>query len=311
MSLSNQSHIAVLQEEVLERLVTSETKTVFDGTLGLGGHAERILTHFPQIEAYIGVDLDEQHLSFAQKRLDKWRDKGHYFCRNFSDIAAIVAEVSPNRPLTILLDLGVCSNQLDDKSKGFSFRKDGPLNMSFGKKAAINCEELLNEGTVDSLRTILREYGEEPFAHEIAHNIVSSRKHKALKTTKDLRAIIEANVPASALNKTLMRVFQALRIATNDELGHLKKVLASACLVMKSGDRIGVMSFHSLEDRIVKQFFKKITQPKTRATARSLHEVVAPAPFRLLTKKPIKPTEIETKANARARSVTFRIAEKI
>ncbi len=311
MPLKKLVHLSVLQKEVLKTLITPETRTVFDGTLGLGGHAELILSHFPQIETYIGVDLDKQHLTFAQNRLKEWETKTIYFNQNFSTIREIIETVDPARPIAILLDLGLCSNQLDDPEKGFSFRTEGPLDMSFGVSETGGCETMINTASAKELRRIFREYGEEPGAHRLSQKIVMAREHQAIKTTSDLRSVVEKNTKPQDLQKTLMRVFQALRIATNDELGHLEKVLAEALVVMKTGDRIGVMSFHSLEDRMVKKFFRQQSSPITKVGIHSLHEVVAPAKFNLLTKKPIVPTKEEISENPRARSVKFRIAEKI
>ncbi len=304
-------HVSVLKKEILDSLITSEIKTVFDGTLGLGGHAELILSKFPQINCYIGVDLDLQHLIFAKKRLNKWKEKIILFNENFSEIKSIITKVNPNHPMVVLLDLGLCSNQIDDKNKGFSFREDGDLDMSFGKENKETCKNLLNKSSSRELCRIFREYGEEPLAYKLSKKIIEVRKHTSINTTGKLRNIISENVSQKDLKKTLMRIFQALRIATNDELGHLEKVLNGALEVMKSGDRIGIMSFHSLEDRIVKKFFKKNSRPKTKESKFSLHEIVSPAVLELLTKKPIVPTVEEIKENPRSRSVKFRIAKKI
>ncbi len=304
-------HVSVLKKEIFNSLITSEIKTVFDGTLGLGGHAELILSQFPQIDCYIGVDLDLQHLTFARKRLNKWKEKTVFFNKNFSEIISIIQEVSPKRPMAILLDLGLCSNQIDDVNKGFSFRNDGPLDMSFGIENKGACKDLLDKSSSRELCQIFREYGEEPLAYKLSNKIIENRKHNSINTTGDLRDLISENVSQKDLKKTLMRVFQALRIATNDELGHLRDVLEGALNIMESGDKIGIMSFHSLEDRIVKNFFKKNSKPITRESKFSLHEVVSPAILKLLTKKPIVPTQEEIEKNPRSRSVKFRIAKKI
>jgi len=304
-------HVSVLKKEILDSLIMPETKTVFDGTLGLGGHAELILSQFPQIDCYIGVDLDLQHLNFAQKRLNRWEEKTVFFNKNFSEIISIIEEVSPSRPMAILLDLGLCSNQIDDENKGFSFRTDGPLDMSFGIENKGACKKLIDEAPGRELCRIFREYGEEPFSYRLSNKIVEAREHKSINTTGDLRDIISDSVSQKDLRKTLMRVFQGLRIATNDELGHLEKVLKGALSVMKLGDRLGIMSFHSLEDRMVKKFFKTHSKPLTKESTFSLHEVVSPANLKLLTKRPIVPDQSEIEENPRSRSVKFRIAEKI
>lgn len=311
MSLQDSSHESVLKKEVLNVFMTSKIKTVFDGTLGLGGHAQIILEKYPQIEKYIGTDLDIQHLNFTQKRLEKWDNKVFLKNDNFSSIKKIEQEIGFPRPLAVLLDLGICSNQVDDSEKGFSFMKDGPLNMAFDQKNSSTCSEIVNEQTEKELSAIFKNYGEEPAHKRIAEKIVESRIENPITTTSELRTIIEKSVPARFAKKTLMRVFQALRIATNNELEHLEKVLKDTMELLQSGDRLGVMSFHSLEDRIVKQFFKQSATPKTEETAFSLHTEVEPAQGKILTKSPICPTKEEISANPRSRSVKFRIIEKI
>lgn len=311
MTLTTSDHISVLPAEVLNDLVFEGVKTVFDGTLGLGGHAESILKNQPELECYIGCDLDEQHLSFAQERLKPWKEKTHFHLGNFSDIAEVIDSVKPAYPLVILLDLGFCSNQVDDPDKGFSFLSDGPLNMSFGEEYRGRCEALINEGTQQEITHILKAYGEEPLAKTLSQKIIEARQHNPIKTTQQLRAIVEENTYPQKQKKTLMRVFQAFRIATNQELEHLEKALRGAASVMRSGDRIGVMSFHSLEDRIVKQFFKAQCTPPTKETVYSVAEPVGEADWQLVTRKPLKPTEEEVASNPRSRSVKFRIAQKI
>lgn len=311
MLLQDSSHESVLKKEVLNIFMTSNIKTVFDGTLGLGGHAQAILEKFPQIEKYVGTDLDIQHLNFTKKRLKQWENKVFLRHDNFSSIKKIEQEIGFPRPLAVLLDLGICSNQVDDPEKGFSFMKDGPLNMSFDQKNSSSCYEIVNEQPEKALSFIFKTYGEEPSHHKIAKRIVEFRNQDPIKTTGELRSIIEKSVHPKVLKKTLMRVFQALRIATNNELDHLKKALKETMELLISGDRLGVMTFHSLEDRMVKQFFKKQTTPETEETVFSLHTEVKPPQARILTKKPIQPTEEEVSQNPRSRSVKFRIIEKI
>jgi 16S rRNA (cytosine1402-N4)-methyltransferase len=304
-------HESVLKKEVCQNLLTPQTRAVFDGTLGLGGHAEMILSHFPSIEFYAGTDLDPQHLKFAQQRLQPWKEKLHLFRQNFSTLGPLLTKTEVPRPLVILLDLGLCSNQLDDPKKGFSFRAEGPLNMSFSPENEESAEHLLNQSSLSTLIQIFREFGEEPRSEKIARAIESRRSEKPIKTTQELRNIIESVTHQKEHKKTLMRIFQSLRIATNQELQHLEKTLNDSLQVMQAGDRIGVMSFHSLEDRLVKQFFKKNATPQTRPSDFSLHEIVRPAKLKLYTKKPIVPSTEEISHNPRSRSVKFRIAEKI
>lgn len=309
--LTKDSHISVLKQEVLTHLITEQTKSVFDGTLGLGGHAELILSHYPKISHYIGTDLDKQHLNFAQKRLKKFPQKKHLRNQNFSSIQSILEDLEEiPRPLSILLDLGLCSNQIDDPTKGFSFIQDGPLHMGFSDNPQKNAEEIINEYSTEALAHIFYQYGEERFSRRIAKKIVESREKRAIKTTNQLKNIIESITHHKSQKKTLMRIFQAIRIEVNDELGQLQKTLEDTTAMMQAGDRFGVMSFHSLEDRMVKKFFQKKTKPKTIPTNYNLHEIISKAPFTAITKSPITPNKKEEQENTRSRSVKFRIIEK-
>ncbi len=311
MSVPNLFHAPVLKKEILALLLFEKAKTVFDGTVGLGGHAEAILSTFPNIEKYIACDLDSEHLEFARRKLGKWQHKTVFYHSNFSLIKKIVQENKIPHPLVILLDLGLCSSHIDRAEKGFSFDKNGPLSMSFDADNELDCAHILNTASEAELLQIFREYGEEPFAKKLARKIVEQRTEKYFETTADLRALIEEIVHPRERKKSLMRVFQALRIAVNDELHVLEQTLASAIEVMRRGDRMGVISYHSLEDRIVKHFFLLHSRPITRATEKSLHEPVAPADFLLLTKKQIAPSEAEIADNPRSRSAHLRIVEKI
>ena len=311
MTVRDLFHDPVLKKEVLEILIDEKVKTVFDGTLGLGGHAFAILEKFPKVQKYIACDLDLQHFEFAKNRLKPWAQKLNLVNKNFSEIQNIIeAEDAMERPLAVLLDLGLCSNQIDDKNKGFSFRHEGDLNMSFGADPEV-CKNIVNESEIQVLTDIMRNYGEEKRAYGIAKQIIATRADKKIETTTDLKEIIEASVPMKDQKKALMRVFQAFRMATNKELEHLEKALEGALAIMQSGDRLGVMSYHSLEDRMVKKYFNKISKPETEATNLSLHTVVCPAIVKLINKKPIVSSPEELVRNPRSRSVKFRIIEKI
>ncbi len=304
-------HDSVLPKEVLESLVHSKTQSVFDGTLGLGGHADLIFKAYPQIKLYVGTDLDGQHLDAARENLKAYEDRFIGVEANFSQIDEVAAAHPFPRPLCILLDLGVCSNHLDDESKGFSHQADGPLHMAFSANQAHNCQTIVNEQSVGELTRIMRDFGEEPSAHRIALKIVAAREEKPLTRTSELKEIIEKSVHPRDRKKALTRVFQAFRMATNQELHHLSLALDKSFELMESGDRIGVMSYHSLEDRIVKKQFQTRSRPKTEATKFSLHDVVEPAEIKLITKSPITASPAEIEENPRSRSVKFRIAEKI
>ncbi len=309
MTKKNLFHEPVLSQEVLSELVNEEIRTIFDGTLGLGGHAEMILEKFPQIKKYIATDLDQQHLEFAKNRLHKFSGKTRFFRGNFAELKNIFQQESPERPVVIFLDLGLCSNQVDDAEKGFAFTVDGPLKMAFD--GHYGAEEIVNKASEKELVKIFQKYGEEPLAPKIARAIIKSREISPLKTTKELREIIEKCAHPTKRKKTLVRVFQALRIAVNDELNVLENTINDSFDLMQKGDRLGIISYHSLEDRIVKNKFKKVSRPQTAETAFSLHEVVEEARFHLLTKKPLKPSAEEISRNPRSRSAVLRIIEKI
>jgi 16S rRNA (cytosine1402-N4)-methyltransferase len=303
-------HVSVLKQEILDFVITEDVKTVYDGTLGLGGHAKELMTQRPGIEKYIATDLDKRHLAFAKERLAPFAGKLEAHLSNFSAIGTLVDETAP-RPLAIFLDLGICSVHVDDAERGFSFAADGPLNMSYDEDSELNAEVLLNEYSVDELIQVFRVYGEEPYAVKYAREIVKAREEERIKTTKQLAALIDHHTHALKRKKALMRVFQSIRIAVNQEMMHLEKVLEDGCALMKSGDRIGVISYHSLEDRVVKNYFKGLTTPKTHATEKDLHAILEPAAFRMITKKACKPTAEEITANPRSRSAVLRVLTKI
>lgn len=309
MTHKNLSHESVLRDEVLRELITDKTVSVFDGTLGLGGHAEAILSQFENVKSYIATDLDSQHLTFATKRLESFGKRFSPHHSSFSLASELIENV--DRPLVLIFDLGLCSNQIDDPEKGFAFAADGPLTMAFDDSRKGAAAKILNTASERELTRIFREYGEEPSAYKIARKIVAIREEKPFETTTQLREAVEKSVHVTVRKKSLVRVFQALRIAVNDELTILQTTLTSVVAKLQASDRIGVISYHSLEDRIVKKIFATAAQPQTEETPFSLHTEVVPANFRLLTKKPIVPTNEEIIRNPRARSAKFRILEKI
>ncbi len=310
MTKKTLSHESVLRDEVMAGLVDAKTATFFDGTLGLGGHAEFILSQTPTLKRYVACDLDSQHLAFATDRLSSWVEKIELNHGSFTRLPEWIGEEAP-RPLSILLDLGLCSNQIDDAEKGFAFAVDGPLTMAFDDSRKGAAAELLNSASERELMLILRDYGEEPAAMKIARAIVRDRVERPFETTQQLTATIETAVHPTARKKSFVRVFQAVRIAVNEELEVLKDTLDSAAAILQAGDRLGVISYHSLEDRIVKKFFATASQPLTEETSFSLHTEVEPASFRVVTRKPIVPTDEEVARNPRARSAKFRILEKV
>ncbi|HEY5713973.1 MAG TPA: 16S rRNA (cytosine(1402)-N(4))-methyltransferase RsmH [Candidatus Gracilibacteria bacterium] len=308
--ITKNSHLPVLQKEILEYSIPKAVKTVFDGTLGLGGHGEAILRAFPDIVHYIGTDLEAQHLDFAKERLKNWHQKLILEVDNFSSIQKIVQKENIAHPLFILLDLGICSHHVDNAEKGFSYQAEGPLNMAFADQEK-TAEVVVNTYEEADIVRILREYGEEPAAKKIAKSITQARTHQPLRTTLELRSIVEQSVHPRERSGAVKRTFQAIRIEVNGELEHLQKALHDGLEVMKKGDRMAVITYHSLEDRMVKQFFVSISKPLTGPSLYSLHEELEPAQAKNITKKPILPTPQEIESNPRARSAKLRIIEKL
>ena len=311
MTDDNWFHDPVLKKEILDFLLFPGVETVFDGTLGLGGHAALILEAFPEVKHYVACDLDENHLLFAQKRLSKWKDKLDLHRVNFSQLKLLLDGIEDRGPLAILLDLGLCSAHVDEAEKGFSFQGDGPLNLCFDTSSKTNAQTWINKASRSDITRVLRKYGELSIAPQLAKKIMEFRKEKPLETTGELKGIIESVAHPQNRRKALTLTFQAIRMVVNDELDVIDKALEGAFQIMQPGDRMGVISYHSLEDRVVKQFFAMNAKPVTEETAFSLHEEVAPPAVKLLSKKPYEASAKEVEANPRSRSAKLRIIEKM
>jgi 16S rRNA (cytosine1402-N4)-methyltransferase len=300
-------HTPVLLKEVVELLITNPDGIYVDGTIGGGGHSSAILEKLSENGKIFGFDKDNEAIEFCKEKFKGELDKGEksrieLFNECFSKACSITRH--RGKWTGFLLDLGVSSRQLDESRRGFSYRAVGPLDLRFSPHGQ-TAEDLVNAADEEDLAALLRKFGEEPFAKKIAKAIVQQRKLKPLKTTIDLAKVVESVVPRKYLTKSLSRVFQAIRIAINDELNTLEKALDSSldCLAIKG--RIVVISYHSLEDRIVKNFFRKFAFPKAEETAN-------PVPIlSILTKKPLTPSEEEKRRNPRSRSAKLRAAEKI
>ncbi|WP_456398555.1 16S rRNA (cytosine(1402)-N(4))-methyltransferase RsmH [Mesoaciditoga sp.] len=283
-------HVSVLAKEVAEWLDNlQEGGICVDCTLGGGGHSLEILKRYPKVEI-IGFDRDEIALEIAKEKLRNFKDRVSFFHENFSDFAEILSHKGISKVEAVIADVGMSSFQLDNKERGFSFEKNGPLDMRMGlnEKSAY---EVINNYPVEKLANIIYVYGEERFSRRIARVIGERRP---LKTTFELRDAIISAIPVKLRNKwkkNVMRVFQAIRIEVNGELDNLNKMLDSSKKRLRSGGRIAVISFHSLEDRIVKRKFKE-------------EEFIA------LTKKPVLPSEEEKRINPRAKSAKLRVAER-
>lgn len=301
-----------MAREVTDFIRPAPQKRYLDGTLGGGGHAESILIHSSPDGQVLGLDLDEAALAAARQRLARFGDRAVVRQANFTAAGAILAEIGWQRVDGIVLDLGVSSVQLESEERGFSFRRGARLDMRMDQRQSLDAYQVVNTFGVSALERILREYGEEPRARSIAHAIAAERKKKAISTTEELAHIV-ARVKGQGQrdHHPATQTFQALRIAVNQELDNLVHFLEDGYEWVRPKGRMVIISFHSLEDRLVKTAFRKwnrdcICAPKTPTCQCGWSRKA-----KLLTTKPISASAREIQANPRARSAKLRAAERI
>jgi len=285
----------VLAHEVAFFLRPRGDGWLIDGTVGMGGHAEAMLGGSGPEVKLLGLDVDQEALARARQRLERFGSRVRLLRESFRNVRRAAALEGIVAARAILLDLGVSSWQLEFSGRGFSFRGDEPLDMRLDTRATETVASLVNHLPEAELARIVFEYGEEPYARRIARAIV---RRRPLATTGDLVAAVRSAVPRAAWPKRLhvaTRTFQALRVALNDELGALRQALDEAPELLAQGGRLGVISFHSGEDRIVKRTFRAL----------------APAGFAVLEPSPVEPTDDEVRANPRARSAKLRVLERV
>jgi len=304
-------HTPVLREEVLAWLITSADGVYVDATLGGGGHAESILQRLDPTGVLVGFDADPDAIQFAATRLSSFRRRALLVHENFRAISAAVAQRGISRISGALFDLGVSSFQLDEPSKGFSYRGAERLDMRLDPSQAVNAVTVLNEYSETQLTDIFRSYGEEHAARSIARRIVRQRERHPLETADQLAAIVQSVSGERFLTKTLSRIFQALRIEVNDELQSLASALEQAVSLLDPGGRVVVISYHSLEDRIVKDFFKRESALLRPSGNKLVPDTKLQPKLRILTKKPVAATDDEVRSNPRSRSAKLRAAEKL
>ncbi|MDD2891757.1 MAG: 16S rRNA (cytosine(1402)-N(4))-methyltransferase RsmH [Candidatus Gracilibacteria bacterium] len=308
-------HIPVLYNEYIDSLSISSTKQniVVDCTLGLGGHAVGIIQKLHTGDIFIGFDLDNDNLKSSRKTIEKSvgefaKDNGitlHFLHANFRDIKTKLLELGITSVTAVCYDLGVSSAHFDDADRGFSFRFTGKLDMRFDREnGGKTAYDIINHASEKELIEILRIYGEEPKARFIAEAIVRTRKIQPLETTEELTKLIEET---SYDSKSVVRSFQGIRIAVNDEFGSIETSLQDTITLLAKGGRCSVITFHSLEDRLVKQIFAEYLQAERDEFT---GQDIVPAILKKITKKPLLPTEDEMKQNKRSRSAKLRIVEK-
>jgi 16S rRNA (cytosine1402-N4)-methyltransferase len=304
-------HQPVLLQETIDYLLTDRNGVYVDCTLGGGGHLARLIRSTGEKAHIIALDRDGETLAATRQKLDY--PQITFVHEDFRHLARILNGLGLNKVHGIMLDLGVSSMQLDTGARGFSYHEDAPLDMRMDTDQALNAREIVNQYSEEALSKILYIYGEERYARSIARSIIRYRREKQIETTLELVDIIKSSVPArySREKHPARRSFQALRIAVNEELDALEEILPVALDYLLTGGRLCIITFHSLEDRIVKQFMQEkarncICPPGFPVCTCGHH-----ADLKVLTRKPILPGEDECNRNPRARSAKLRVAEKL
>jgi 16S rRNA (cytosine1402-N4)-methyltransferase len=304
-------HTPVLRDEVLGWLLTSTAGVYVDATLGGGGHSESILQRLDPAGILIGLDTDPDAIRFAADRLSGFAGRVQLVQSNFRNIAVTLAQRGIHRINGIVFDLGVSSHQFDEPGRGFSFRSDDLLDMRMDRAQPLDARTVVNEYSERSLSDLFWKYGEERAARRIARVIAQQRMTARIESTAQLASIVRDIVGERYLVKSLARIFQALRIEVNNELESLEIGLRQTISLLELHGRIVVISYHSLEDRIVKDFFKHEAATLLPSGNKLVPDTRLEPTLRVLTKKPVEASEEEVRQNPRARSAKLRVAEKI
>lgn len=306
-------HISVLLEETIENLNIKPDGVYMDGTLGGGGHAYEVCRQLSENGRFFGIDQDDAAISAATKRLEEFSDKVTIIRSNYCNAKQALLEKGVEKVDGIVLDLGVSSYQLDTVERGFSYKYDTDLDMRMDRRATLTAKNIVNEYSEMELYRIIRDYGEDQFAKNIAKHIVRYRAGKPIETTGELNEIIKAAIPAKMRAKTghpSKRTFQAIRIECNHELDVLKDSLDDMIEMLNPGGRLCIITFHSLEDRIVKSAFKKNENPCTCPPEFPVCVCGKVSKGKVITRKPILPSEEELEVNKRSKSAKLRVFEK-
>ena len=307
-------HTSVLLEETIDNLEVKPDGVYVDGTLGGGGHAFHVCKNLGATGRFIGIDQDEDAIAAAGKRLEPFADKVTIIRSNYEQMKSALQSVGIEKVDGIVLDLGVSSYQLDAPDRGFTYRTpDAPLDMRMDRRQAMTAKDVVNEYSEMELFHIIRDYGEDKFAKNIAKHIVKARQTKPIETTGELTEIIKAAIPAKVRmngGHPSKRTFQAIRIELNRELEVLKNSLDEMIELLNPGGRICIITFHSLEDRIVKSIFKKNENPCTCPSDFPVCVCGAVSKGKVITRKPILPGEVELEENSRSKSAKLRVFER-
>ena len=310
----NFSHRSVLLDECIEGLNIDPAGIYVDGTAGGGGHSLEIVKRLTEGGHLIAIDRDDAALAAASKRLSDYSDRVTFVKSNFSEVADVCASLGIEKINGILMDLGVSSYQLDTPERGFSHNYDAPLDMRMDQNGTLDAYMVVNGYSREQLKKIIYDYGEDKFAPRIANAIVNAREVKPIETTGELVKIIKSAIPAEAReggHHPAKRTFQAIRIEVNGELDAIEPAIDSAVKLLAPGGRVAIITFHSLEDRIVKQTYQKHAEGCTCPKNFPICVCNKRPEVKILTKKPIVPSKEELEENPRSRSSKLRVAEKI
>lgn len=306
-------HVPVLYGKTLEALNLKNGKVIVDGTLGGAGHARGILERIMPDGRLVGIDKDAAAIKRCAQRLAEYKERVTLVHSDFKRIREVLAELRISEIDGAVLDLGVSSFQLDEGERGFSYNEDAPLDMRMDRGGDFSARTVVNEYTEEELHRVIREFGEERWAARIAQFIVKERQSGSVETTGQLTEIIKKAIPAAARRDgphPAKRTFQAIRIEVNGELAGLEKAIEDYVSVLKSGGRLAIITFHSLEDRIVKQTYRRLFDPCECPKDFPVCVCGKKSQVRIITRKPILPDEEELEKNPRARSAKLRVAEK-
>ena len=301
-------HCAVLLDEAVAALAIKADRVYVDATFGRGGHSRKILETIGPAGRLIALDRDQTAIAAAQEIKDPRFQALH---ASFGQLQAVLSAVGVTKVAGVLLDLGVSSPQLDDPSRGFSFRHNGPLDMRMDQGQEQDAAQWLNHASEEEIAGVVKDYGEERFAKQIARSIVTARGQRPLSTTRELATLVAGAVKTRERGQDpATRTFQAVRIFLNRELEELALVLTQTMDMLEAGGRLAVISFHSLEDRIVKRFMRDQANPDTMPSRLPLKATQLPQPKLIIIGKPVYASDAEVAANPRARSAVLRVAEK-
>ena len=307
------SHKPVLLEECMQGLLLKAGGVWFDGTVGGGGHSYEILKRTSPSGQLIATDLDENAIAAASARLSEFSGRFRIYKNNYKNYAAVLEEAGVAELDGVLLDFGVSSFQLDERERGFSYMQDAPLDMRMDASAPFTAEDAVNGYTEEELAKILKEYGEERFAKNIARNIAAARKKARIRTTGELAKIVEESIPAKFRQNgpCARKTFQAIRIEVNGELEGLEEAVKGLALRLKKGGRICILTFHSLEDRIVKNAFRDLATDCICDKSLPVCVCGKKKEVEIITHKPLTASAEELQNNSRAKSAKLRIAERV